>query len=115
MIHLGESHYGQLATITSKKKGNDGQVKSFGLRLHGVRSAQHETNAVRVAKQAASSLRDTYNSSQSIADRLGISPLVLSRLAGTVSVDIGSNTIVEIGLGIKFSRRGLRVAGYVRE
>lgn len=43
-----------------------------------------------------------------------MSPLVLSRLAGTVTVDIGENTVVEVGLGIKFSRRGLRVAGYSR-
>lgn len=59
VIYLGESNYGQLATVTNKKKGNDGKVKSFSLRLRSVRSAQQETNAARVARETSSSMRDT--------------------------------------------------------
>lgn len=48
---------------------------------------------------------------------LRLHPLAVSRICGTVIIEVASNGSkerVSIGLGIKFARRKLRILGYAR-
>ena len=55
-----------------------------------------------------------YQPAFDVARALGMSGLVLSRITSTITVSVQTGETVELGLRLKFARRALHVAGYVK-
>ena len=66
--------------------------------------------------QAARSER--YASTNDVAREVGMTQMTVSRITGAISVAVptagGKDRSILLGLGVKFSRRGLRIIGYAR-
>jgi hypothetical protein len=80
------------------------------VRLRGSEAEQHLFEAVR--RQA--NPEETYLKAGRVSEYLGISGMALSRLSGSIIVELDENLSLEIGLGLKYSRRNLLIAGYCR-
>lgn len=65
--------------------------------------------------EAAGDAPETMQSSGRVAQHLGISPLALARISGTVAVSAGAGGIVDIGLDMKYSGRQLYLPGYTKQ
>lgn len=57
--------------------------------------------------------KQNYIASSDIAKKLGIQNLTLSRITGTLEVKV-NHVLVDLGLGLKYSRQELLVLGYAR-
>jgi 5'-3' exoribonuclease 1 len=112
-LFLGEQHYGRVAKISNwvgaAKKGTSSkaQVKV------------EATNAVSGLDQAGRKLadraeKDKYKSALVVGSIVGLSPLILSRIVSVVTIDTPSGERYNVGLGLKFARRGLQIPGYAR-
>ena len=117
-VYLGEDHYGELATVKSitmvDVKGKP--TPSYELELvqakpkaagKGVETAILDVRAKRNTER--------YTPAYRVAQSVGCSPLLLSRLTSSLTIIVGHKEHVEVGLGLKFARKALGIPGYSRQ
>ena len=64
------------------------------------------------AKRADES--NKFLSAHQVCGAVGCTNFVLARLTSSIAVNTGDKEHVEVGLGLKFTRRRLQIAGYCR-
>nr|XP_033337296.1 5'-3' exoribonuclease 1 [Megalopta genalis] len=111
---IGHPHYGAMGTViepaVSKKLGKVNVSVNV--------SSEPSLEAM---KQTHQKLRTKYMQGNSIAQRLGISSHLLSRITGTIYVKPTSNNFSQevikhnIGLNLKFNRKNEEIVGYTRK
>ncbi|XP_062506213.1 5'-3' exoribonuclease 1-like isoform X2 [Corticium candelabrum] len=108
---LSNPHYGSMVKVVSiDRRAYRVQVKA---------TVQSEPNFEQILAHK-DALSDEYRFSGKVADGLGISPLVLSRIASSLQVErinktkAGDKQTVNIGLNFKFSKRNEEMLGYAR-
>lgn len=102
---LAPAYYGQAAEVLDFQPPT-----SFRVRI----SCTEEPDLSEVIQMEPSVLKDYYHPNHVMAQRLGISGHVLSRLSGTVFVASG-NAKLNIGLGLRYNTRGFDVPGFSRK
>lgn len=104
VIYLGQQGYGSIGTVLAPTKKTPPEAILLDLRCL--------PSDPLIGHRVVTSFRDNYLSSGQVSRILRISPLALSRLTGMLPFKPGN---VDLGLGIKHTRRDLLMAGYVRK
>ena len=156
LVYLGEGdHYGTVATVMGKVSAGAGlwggdQSTPFPQKSAGAddvfefdikfASYMHKNSAAALERvgRAESTTQKKYLQGGEAASKAGMNSLVFSRLAGSVTVSLNRETIVNVGmerggeevvwfksgltavnsspgLGVKFARKELYVVGFARQ
>ncbi|KNC49529.1 5'-3' exoribonuclease [Thecamonas trahens ATCC 50062] len=121
---VGGVHFGGVGTVlevasSSKGKGeaddNDGPSASgpasYKLNVAVTPPLDLDIDLTPVVKASRS---ERYVSTNDAAREVGMSQLAVARITGAVTVSVPGPATIHIGLGVKFSGRGLRIVGYAR-
>ena len=103
---LAPSYYGQLA-IVQDKPSSSGSIKVMI-------TVAEEPDLSEVVEMETSVIKDNYHPNFNIAQRVGLSGHVLSRLTGTILVESGASR-ANIGLNLRFNSRGMEIPGFSRK
>eukprot|EP00045_Choanoeca_perplexa_P011245 m.118141 g.118141 ORF g.118141 m.118141 type:complete len:1458 (-) comp15562_c0_seq1:189-4562(-) len=114
VVVLSSDYYGRCATVINKRKTNSGELKSLELKVTHPLTARCLSQLARVAVDESVS-HVSYLKAWEAAKDLNMNALVLSRLAGSIMVAVDKDSVVCLGLGIKYARKQLCVAGYARQ
>ncbi|XP_078043775.1 5'-3' exoribonuclease pacman isoform X2 [Augochlora pura] len=111
---LGHPHYGAMGTVIESAVSKKLSKVNVSVNV----SPEPSLEAI---KQTHQKLRTKYMQGNSIAQKLGISSHLLSRITGTIYVKPTSNNLSQeaikhnIGLNLKFNRRNEEIVGYTRK
>ncbi|XP_035697172.1 5'-3' exoribonuclease 1-like isoform X1 [Branchiostoma floridae] len=111
---LGNPHYGCEGEVFEVESVKEGRVRVLF-------SIPHEPDIDEIRSRSSKDLQIQYIPSYMMAQRLGITGLLLSRITGDFQILRGSresansSSKVNIGLNIKFSKRSKEVPGYTRK
>eukprot|EP00054_Salpingoeca_dolichothecata_P030449 m.248072 g.248072 ORF g.248072 m.248072 type:complete len:1635 (+) comp26663_c1_seq18:689-5593(+) len=109
-ICLDADKFGFPCNILEVKEGHSLRCR---IKISSVLSSNLQSRLENLGRHYATS-DERYFSARDTAQRIGTSTFALSRLAGSITVELDRRSHVHIGLCLKFQRRGLMVAGYTR-
>ncbi|KAJ2843880.1 exonuclease II Exo2, partial [Coemansia brasiliensis] len=110
--------YGSPGKVIGHGHDSNGTVVGVDMQLQAITdpSAFKTENflGVNALSQYVRSSNSVYKPSYVVARQVGISPLLLSCITSRMMISEGDNTRIQVGLGLKFEAKRLKVPGYAR-